>query len=757
VAAAIDRLKRLLPTRATHVSVAIAFVYCACIGFVPLFGTIGYEYALAVGLVVPSIAAIWTALDASADAEITPAGAVWKGVGNALVLDALALVVSLAHTLRSGACDPLGGLRYYALTAGAGVLIGGLWGALVAEVARRAKRRRLVAVLLALAGPLSSIAIGVWRFASSPMIFAYDPFVGYFSGTLYDTIIEPGTALYTYRLGSLATLLAALFIAPGIERDGSIYVIGSRARASLALGVVFFVASLGVTAFGEKLGHHSTSKSIEETLGARKNGTRCDVVFPSTVAVEGAGLLLRDCEEEIASAEQFFGARGPEKITAFFFRDAEQKRALMGAEHTYIAKPWRHEVYLQLGEYPHPVLGHEIAHVVAGAFGNGPFHVAGSAGGLIPNPGLIEGAAVAASPDDDVLTDDEWARAMKDAKILPPMRSVFSLEFLGASSAKSYTLAGSFIRFLIATRGKEVMRAWYGGGDIEALTHASWADLERDYFAFLDRIVLPPEAVRVAEARFGRPGLFSRRCPHAVDEIRRDADRCRDTHDFARATELYEKALALDSDDFQSRYARAQMLARYTTDPAGLHDLEAFAVDEHVPSIYRDRAEEALGDIDLLVDKPGAADHYARAHARVVDEDFLRTLDVKSLAASDPELRRVVVPMLIGDATRAPDAWVFGLAMGRAKADQPVVRYLIARNFATRSRCPEALVEFDGMRASGPMPLATVTREAFRLEAVCACTQNDEAKIARMRTEAASVLLGGRRDSVVRMLDRCRR
>jgi hypothetical protein len=301
VIASADKLKRLFRTRASKISTGVATAYCVGIGFVPLFGTLGYEYALAVGIVVPSVAAIWTALDASADADISPSDAIWKGVGIGAFLDVLALAISLVHTLRSGACDPLGGLRYYALTAAVGVVLGGLWGAFASEIARRVRRRMLAAVLLALAGPLLGVATSVWRFVTSPMIFAYDPFVGYFSGTLYDTIIEPGTALYTYRLGSLATFLGLLFVAPSIERKNGSYVVGARARPSLAVGLVCLAASALVTMFGESLGHHSTSHSIEETLGGRKNGARCDVVFPSTTSVEDAALLLRDCEEEIAS------------------------------------------------------------------------------------------------------------------------------------------------------------------------------------------------------------------------------------------------------------------------------------------------------------------------------------------------------------------------------------------------------------------------------------------------------------------------
>src|SRR5438445_687581 len=65
----------------------------------------------------------------------------------------------------------------------------------------------------AIAGPIGGVALSVYRFYTSPMIFAFDPFVGYFSGTLYDTLIEPGNALLTYRLGSLATLVALALLA----------------------------------------------------------------------------------------------------------------------------------------------------------------------------------------------------------------------------------------------------------------------------------------------------------------------------------------------------------------------------------------------------------------------------------------------------------------------------------------------------------------------------------------------------------------
>ena len=79
------------------------------------------------------------------------------------------------------------------------------------------------------------------------------------------------------------------------------------------------------------------------------------------------------------------------------FRSADEKRALMGAADTNIAKPWRREIYLQDEAFPHPVLPHELAHIVAGNTGRGPLRVSGKLQGLYPDFALVEGTAVAAA------------------------------------------------------------------------------------------------------------------------------------------------------------------------------------------------------------------------------------------------------------------------------------------------------------------------------------------------------------------------
>lgn len=768
------------PPRPYAIGAVVVTALLGAVGFLPLFGGPGYEHALASGLIVPSAAAIATAVDAARRGPSSPLASAARGVVAGLAYATLALVTALLHAARVGVCEVSGALVYFALTAGAGAVMGGAWGAAAGELtgalaARgRVRRTRLVAATLALAAPIAGVVVSVYRFRSSPMIFAFDPFVGYFSGTLYDTVIDAGASLLTYRLGSLATLAAALLGASVLERDdarpfGLVLDLRSNAtRARAALALAAGAASVAVTLSGAALGHHSTTASIVRDLGAEKHGARCDVVYPSTTREQEARLLLKDCEEQLAAVEQRLGARGPARVRAFFFRDDADKKRLMGAAHTYIAKPWREEVYLQLGGYPHAVLGHELAHVVAGSFGRGAFRIAGDLGGYLPNPGLIEGVAVFAAPDDEDLTDAQWARAMMQIGILPPMQRVFSLGFLGDASAKSYTLAGAFISWMGERWGTEVVRAWYGGGDVVALTGKTWSELDAAFREHLGTVDLPEEAESFARAKFSRPGVFGRKCPHLVDATRRDADVCRDTQRYDEAIRLYDEVLAKDALDHASRHWRAQTMRRHGDREKGRSELEALASREDVPRTWRDRAEEALADADFIDGElEGARRRYEALAARSLDEDNARTFEVKRLATADPPAREAIQALLLGDDKRGPDVFLAGTALGRWPAAtpegrSPLASYLVGRNLVQRGFYEKGAATLEDALA-GPLPTPRIVRETLRQRAVAACALDDRAALARLRSviegpdDPFRGASGGRRASTLRMIGRCLR
>jgi len=762
------RARRPIP-RPPLASAFAVFIILGAVGFLPLFGGPGYEHALASGLVVPAAAAIATALDLSAS-DLAPFAGIARGVAWGVALALVAFATALLHGLRVGLCDFSGGAVFYALTAGCGAILGGTWGAVVGEICRGKPRRRTACVLLALAGPVGGIVLSVARFVSSPMIFAFDPFFGFFSGTLYDTIVDVRTELWTYRAGSLTTVAGLALVASVFSRtpSGTLALRPLRgdwaAAGRLLLGLAALAGSVAVAANGPELGHWQTVGSIARSLGGRAAGPHCDVLYPDSLLEEQVALLVRDCEEELSADEKRLGARLGGRLTEFVFRDVNEKRRLMGAAQTSIAKPWRREVYVQLAGYPHPILGHEIAHVVAGSFGRGPFRIAGSAGGLWPNPGLIEGVAVAAAPDDEELTDAQWARAMLDLGILPPISQLFSFGFLGENAAKSYTIAGAFVTWVLDRWGSSVVRAWYGGASIEALSAQSWEALDDQFRQSLRSLPMPPEALAYARARFERPSVWVRKCPHVVDALNRDGDRCRDDHRLARAIEAYDRVLSRDANDWHARFELARIDVWYGDNARGRDELTRMEEDERAPRTWRDRAQELLADDDLARGATRrAAGSYRALASHTLDEDSARTLEVKAQSTSNPSARRAIVDLLVGTPGRTVDPWLGALSLAVwAEADHdPLAAYLIGKNLALHGEYARAAASLDSAFEAG-VPTPSVGRELLRQRAVCACALQDSNAIERVRARVQSDASpfaksagGGRKQSVLALLARC--
>jgi tetratricopeptide (TPR) repeat protein len=716
-------------------SLTIAAGLLGLIGFLPQFGGPGYESALAGGLILPSAVAIATALGVLRERELQPFEALGRGVAGGALFALVGALLATLHGLRVGFCDAPLGYELWATGPGPGAALGGAWGALAGLCTGHFQRGRSAAVLLALAGPLGCIAIGFARFYTSPMVFGFDPFVGYFAGPLYDTVIDPGMRLISYRIGSLATLLAAAVLAFHTLRadDGRLRLVWQSRPGILVVGAFAACVSVAITVAGASLGHWSTASSIEATLGRSLAQGRCRVVYSAGVPRPDAARVARECVGHLPQVERYLGARGPERVTVYLFASEGEKGALMGASRTYIAKPWRSEVYVQAAGFPHPTLGHELAHVVSGSFGPGPFHVAGPLGGLIPDPGRIEGIAVAASPgEDEDFTLLEWSKALLDLRLLPEMEAVFRLGFLAKASSTAYTVAGAFVSWFHDRYGAEALRGWYSGKPIEAVSKGqSLAALDRAFRADLSKIKLRPELLAMAKSRFDRPSIFGRLCPRRVDRDLAIAEARLGAGDIRGAREAFESLLKLEHDNTRARLGVAGCDVRDGALESAIQRYQALASDPRLTVLERSRALEARGDIDVIAQKPErAAQAYAEVAKLDAEEDHQRTLEVKQLAAFEPPQAGVRL-LLIGDAQRGPSwdeaAPVLGAEAVRGNA---LSQYLVGRNLWLHGRPESALRYLDA--ALDPMqdrdhytwpPVQSVVREARRLRLVVACSE----------------------------------
>ncbi|MEP7052720.1 MAG: hypothetical protein ABJB12_20295 [Pseudomonadota bacterium] len=750
-------MRRSRAFRVTAGVTALAFI---AFGFIPQFGGPGYEAALAAGLVLPACAALGAAFD-GARQRSAPLAAFGRGLSLGFGLSLWGLLFVLGHGVRVGFCDAGWGIELYLLGPLPGALLAGVWGAAVGNLAARVRtrwRRRTLCICGALAAPLGGIVLSLLRFYTSPMVFAFDPFFGYFAGPLYDTVIDAFWPLASYRAGTLLTLLGLGCAAAHF--DDELHFTGFERPWLAGAGALAALSSALLIYNGSALGHFSTRASIEAALGQAVYGARCDVKYSAGILRRDALLFARDCDAELRADEAYFEIQGPPRVTAFLFANEQEKGHLMGASTTYIAKPWRREIYVQYAPYPHPVVGHELAHVLAGSFGAGPFRVSGPLGGWIPDPGRIEGVATAASPNDnDDFTLDEWAKTLLDLALLPPLESVFRLGFLGQNSSTAYTVAGAFVHWFHDRFGAAALRRWYGGEPVEAVVGKSLAELEQAWRSDLSRVHVDPELLNEARVRFDRPALFGRHCPRIVDRLNGVASQKLGSADTAGARLALRELLRLDPQHNSAKFALAACDIKDGDEAGALRAYAALAASPELAKLDQAGAREAEADVKLRAgDVAGARRDYDAVAEIVADEDRLRTLDVKRSPENELQ-RRTIVDLLIGDPilgaafeVAAPQLAVWA----QTEPQNGLPSYLLGRNLFNRNRFVEAAAYLDDALSKN-IAMPRVKREAWRTRLIVACAVADGASrnraLGALRSDTG--LSAARRATVERLAQRC--
>lgn len=736
---------------------AVILVVLGALGTLGLFAGPGYEMALAAGLLCPAVAAIVTAMELSKRAR-QPLDMLSRGLENGALFASIAYAVAFVHGLRAGFCDLAAGTILFLLGPGIGTLLGGAWGALASEVALRSKRRRLWGVLAALAGPLGSALLQVGIFYATPIVFAFDPFAGYFSGALYDTVLA-SDELVSYRTASVATLFAAYVSALHLTREEGRVRFRSLSRPGLvAFGIIAALGSLASIDMGPELGHWQTKGTIARELGGQVEVGRCVVIYDNAMRADDIDRFARDCEAQVDDIATWLDLEVAEPVTVFLFTSRNQKRAFMGAGRVSVAKPWRREIYLHEADYPHPVMRHELVHALSADIGTGPFRVAG---GLVPNPGLVEGLAEAAAPRDDDLSGHEWAAAMRAIGVLPRLHELFGLGFFGHASSAGYTAAGSFMSHVRETYGVDAVKRWYAGDGIESITKKSWADLEAGWWARLDAIRLTDAARVTAELRFDRPSVFDRRCPHEVDELLDEA-MGRVGGDNDGALRRLTAVLALDPANVRALMGVAACHDAQGDIQGAQAAYEVVATHEGTSRLDQLTAIERQGDLLLRAgDGAGARALYRQVAPLLTAEGRQRTLELKMYYANHPYGRAALVALLIGTDNRGPDNTEALDLIGRWRAARPddgTPLYLLARQHFNNDNFALALERLEQALAL-ELPVERSRTESLRLQLVAACAlgQSEVARHALDGYRSHPLVVPSRREMATALFERCSR
>ena len=579
-----------------------------------------------------------------------------------------------------------------------------------------ARGRRLRAALLYAIALLASLGASILAAWGGPAAYVLDHLLGSWPGPVYDEALALDARLVLFRLGTLAWAAALAAAAElGLRLAGR-----RPARAPAAALALALAGFAGAHALLSARGELATREGIATALGGRRAGERCDLVFPAEKPREEAERLARDCEFEAAEVAAALGIDRPPRVTVYLYRDAAEKRRLVGAGRTDYTKPWLGEIHLSDAPAPHPSMRHELVHALAASFAHGPLKV--PARWLVSvRAGLVEGLAVALDLPRGEWTAHEWSRAMRDLGLMPSAASLLGPGgFLSAPQARAYTVAGSFLGFLLERHGAGPVRRIYGGASFEEAFGRPLEALEREWSAFLDGVAVPGELRASAEARFRGESLFARRCAREVAGLEARAAEAAGRGRAAEAAGTWRRAAALSGDP-AGLLAAGEALRR-AGDPAAAREAfaEALAAAGGGRPALRGALLGALGDLDWLAgDGPAAAARYREALAQGPERAAARLLQAKLGALADAGLAAEVAPWLLGRGDPA-------VALARlARSEAPLGRYLAGRAFLARG-APRLALPLLGRAVAGPLPSPDFELEARRLAAEARCASGDQ-------------------------------
>lgn len=466
---------------------------------VPLLNYLGFEFSTLVAVVASVICGLMTI--ALSRRHESPIASLRVSFVASAVLLAVPAIVMAGNALVVKNCSLLEGALFYLLIPVPAVVLMISVAFLLSVLKTRFKKTLFVLVYAAVL-----LHIPVVTF-TDVQIFAFNPIVGYFPGITYDEVITIEGRLVMYRISTLALA--------GLVTILAIRILRRRGRKpipmlQILMGVTCAVIVAATFLLSNDLGLSSSASSVQSQLKGVIETDHFVITYPAT-RVDGAKAAqlaaLHEFQFERLARELRVIPR--KKIYSFLYASAEQKRLLVGAGRTNIAKPWLWQIHVNLDDVER-ALAHELIHVLAADFGSPILRIGW-------NPGLIEGLAVAVERVEYDETIHRLARMVQQAGVRMNLADVFTIRgFVQSVPGVSYTTAGSFCRFLIDRYGWRRFKRVYRSGDFQSVYGKSLSRLGEEWAQFLSGYRLTDGHVRKGLYLFKRPSIFAKECARVV-------------------------------------------------------------------------------------------------------------------------------------------------------------------------------------------------------------------------------------------------
>ncbi len=498
---------------------ALAYALTVCVGwFFPLLDRPGPFSAALVATVAFFVAGLASLRAFQAGRQIAPVVRV-----QLLGVIIVPMVLYGLGLLWTPSCGYLAGIGYWFLFPAITVVFAV---ALAYAISGTSVKRPFA--LLALIGGAIIVLGPLYDLGLHPQFYTYNHVFGGVLGPIYDEELTLRTGLLWFRF--MTILWAALFVLLGIWLRRGFPVAASRhwwlagppavALLALLLGIAYL--------FADRLGINTSLSQLQRALPGHIQTEHVDLYFdPEAMHPAQAEHWARYHEYEVRRITSVLEVEVQDRIASFLYPNEDTKARLTGARTTNTAPVWLATPQIHVLQFAgERVVSHELAHAVSREFGLPIINASLSIG-------LVEGLAVALEPGmgspsvhDQALTarmiQHGGDLTIEDELASDLVQRLSPVGFWTGRGAVSYTLMGSFIRYLLDEYGPAPLKSAYPRANFDSAYGRSLQDLAAEWEDFLEsRIRVSLAARQVTRVRFTRPSVFELRCPFQIPPERR--------------------------------------------------------------------------------------------------------------------------------------------------------------------------------------------------------------------------------------------
>ncbi len=518
-----------------------------------LFTALDYDFAVLTALSI-SLILFFTAVERASIIRSEPIrDIIWSLTANAVIAVMVPMLIGSIHAVLRGQIDIIGGAVMYLAVTVPVTVSSMFFGIRFGLTPRTPLRRRLRAVIFWISTLILALLPGYF----TNQLYSYGWQFGFFPGFVWDDHIQLGSR-YWLSQGWLILCSMVLLLDAHIADTRSVSTFIERLRIRQRLYktkplILLLYAALGTGFYftGFILSEHSLQDTLPITLTSHLTNIRTD----TTLSHDEQKLLLRQMQRDREYIAAVAGNGYEVKLD--LYPSEEMLGEMIGTRTASIAKPWRGSISMAYENIAS--LRHELVHIALARYGSFPF-------GISWSTGLTEGIAVALEDNYDGIRDcDEYAARILQLGLADGVQQVMSFSgFASETSGKSYTLAGSFCKYLLRRYGSAAFLKLYGSNNYIDTYGKSLTDLEREWIASLRQWQTPMTRFDSLRTRFyfDRKSIISEIDLRGLGRMMHKADMLFAEKEYTAAEQIY-AAVMRSSDRLDA--VRARILCRLRT------------------------------------------------------------------------------------------------------------------------------------------------------------------------------------------------